>query len=70
MPEIVIATIGGLKNVRRPDIIIRHADGTRHATNVGWIYADEQPVKREVEAMNNPWTYGQRMTMKFVPYDR
>jgi RHS repeat-associated protein len=49
-PEAVIATPGGKKESRRPDILYEKPSGEKRAVQVGKRKADGTPVKREVEA--------------------
>ena len=69
LPEAVINTPGGLKNSRRPDILVKRPDGTRYGINVG---RQEKrtglPVKRERGAINDLEHYGD-LPMHFVPYN-
>ncbi|WP_134928790.1 RHS repeat-associated core domain-containing protein, partial [Pseudomonas protegens] len=51
--EVLIATPGGDKQGRRPDIIIKQPDDTIIYGNVGRVKADGTPVPREVKAMDD-----------------
>jgi hypothetical protein len=67
--EEVVRTPDGSKGSRRPDITTRAPDGSRYRENVGRTKADGQPVKREVEALDDlEKVDGKRPT--FTPYDR
>ena len=67
--EALIATIGGEKTGRRPDIIYITPSGEERAINVGRTYANGQPVMREVAALNDLNELGE-LPSTFVPYDR
>ncbi len=68
-PEVVVKTPGGIKESRRPDIIIRYADGSLHGINVGRTMADGSPVPREVDARRD-LNEKSNVPTRFVPYDR
>jgi RHS repeat-associated protein len=51
--ERLIATEGGIKGGRRPDIIYQDASGKTVYGNVGKLDAQGQPIKREREALND-----------------
>jgi hypothetical protein len=67
--EVEIPTPGGLRTVRRPDIIYRTPSGERRAINVGRTRADGTPLPREVEALRDLNVCGDLPT-RFIPYDR
>lgn len=67
--EETVSTDGGVKSSRRPDITMREGDGTLYRENVGRTYANGDPIKREIDALNDI----ERATgvrPKFTPYDR
>lgn len=69
LTEEVIPTPGGEKSARRPDITTRAPDGSIHRENVGRTRVDGQPVKREVEALDDlQEATGTRPS--FTPYDK
>jgi RHS repeat-associated protein len=51
--ERLIATPGGNKEGRRPDIIIRNPDGTLRGINVGLTDKNGIPIRREIEALQD-----------------
>jgi hypothetical protein len=51
--ETVVEITGGIKTLRRPDIIYRTPDGKLRGRNVGKTNADGTPVKREQEALDD-----------------
>lgn len=68
MKEEFIRTPGGVKAARRPDITMRRPDGTLYRENVGRRAADGQPIKREVDALDDlERQLGERPG--FTPYD-
>jgi RHS repeat-associated protein len=67
--EQLIKTEGGHKTGRRPDILYRTPQGELRGRNVGRTYANGQPVKREVEALEDLNEKG-KLPTDFVPYDR
>lgn len=68
-PEEVVKITGGIKSLRRPDIIYRTPDGKLRGLNVGQTKADGTPVKRELEALEDLNKHSNVPT-DFVPYDR
>ncbi|WP_253734562.1 RHS repeat-associated core domain-containing protein [Methylomonas sp. ZR1] len=66
--EELIATPGGIKSGRRPDILYRTPEGEIRATNVGRTKADGSPVSREIDAMKD-LTDKAGIPTNFVPYD-
>ena len=67
--EEVIPTPGGCKSCRRPDITTRAPDGSVYRENVGRATSSGQPVRREVEALNDiEHATGQRPA--FTSYNR
>jgi len=67
--EEVVRTPNGSKSSRRPDITTIDPDGSIHHENVGRTKTNGQPVKREVEALDDlEKVDGKRPT--FTPYDR
>jgi hypothetical protein len=65
--EVLIPTIGGIRQGRRPDIIYRTPSGERRGINVGRTRPDGTPVRREVEALSDLNGPGGLPTI-FVPY--
>lgn len=51
LKEKLIATLGGFKNARRPDILYQTPSGEIRAINVGRTTAGGTPVPREVRAL-------------------
>lgn len=66
LPEKAIPTPGGLKNSRRPDILVEKTDGSIYGINVGKTTLSGSPIKREIEAINDLEDAG--IPMHFVPY--
>ena len=67
--ERLISTAGGLKSGRRPDILVKRADGSRYGINVGLqSKATRAPVKREAQAIQDLESFGD-LEMHFVPYN-
>ncbi len=66
--EKLIPTLGGAKSGRRPDILLKRADGTMYGINVGKTYKNGDMIKREKEAIEDLTTYG-GLEMYFVNYD-
>lgn len=62
-----IATPGGFKGSRRPDILIRRPDGSIYGINVGKQAASGAPIKREAQAISD--LEGAGIEMHFVPYN-
>jgi len=67
-PERVIQTPGGVKNSRRPDILVERPDGSLYGINVGKTTAKGAPIKREVQALYDLEDAG--IPMYYVSYDR
>lgn len=67
LPERLIATPGGEKAGRRPDILYRDANGDVGAINVGRAKADSSPVSREQKALND--LNGAGIPTKFEKYN-
>ena len=67
LPEAVIKTPGGIMSSRRPDILVRRADGSQYGINVGKTTKNGAPIKREAEAIADLEDAG--LEMHFVPYD-
>lgn len=67
-PERLIPTPGGTKGGRRPDILFETADGTLRGRNVGKTDRFGNPLKRELEALDDLNGPGGIPT-DFVPYD-
>ena len=66
-PEAIIKTPNGLKQSRRPDILVQKYDGSLYGINVGKTTAKGAPVKREVEALYDLEHVD--IPMWFVSYD-
>jgi hypothetical protein len=66
--EIVQIPDGGYRSIRRPDITFRNrVSGEYYRENVGRTYANGQPIRREVEALDDlERATGHRP--KFTPY--
>ena len=67
--EEVVKTLDGSKGSRRPDITTIAPDGSRHRENVSRTKADGQPIKREVEALDD-LEKATKTRPTFTPYDR
>ena len=67
-PEAIWQTPNGLKKTRRPDILVKKADGSLYGINVGKTTAKGAPIKREVEALYDLEDHG--LPMYFVGYDK
>ncbi|WP_146164358.1 RHS repeat-associated core domain-containing protein [Pseudosporangium ferrugineum] len=67
LPERAIATPGGFKGSRRPDILVRRPDGSLYGINVGKQAASGAPIKREAQAVSD--LEGAGIEMHFVPYN-
>nr|WP_228047273.1 RHS repeat-associated core domain-containing protein [Saccharopolyspora sp. HNM0983] len=67
LPEAVVATPGGHKGSRRPDILVQRDDGSEYGINVGKQRKDGTPIKREEEAIQD--LEGAGVPMTFVPYN-
>jgi RHS repeat-associated protein len=67
LPERAIATPGGFKGSRRPDILVRRPDGSIYGINVGKQAASGAPIKREAQAISD--LEGAGIEMHFVPYN-
>lgn len=67
LPEILIETPGGVKTGRRPDILVRRADGSTYGINVGKTNASGAPITREAQALNDLEQFA-GLEMHFVPY--
>src|SRR6266511_3613159 len=69
LPEAVIPTPGGLKSVRRPDILVRRPDGSVYGINVGKrSLRTGAMIKREAEAIADLEKFGD-IEMHFAPYN-
>lgn len=68
LKEKLIPTPAGAKSGRRPDILLKRADGTMYGINVGKTYKNGDMIKREKEAIEDLTTYG-GLEMYFVNYD-
>jgi RHS repeat-associated protein len=68
LPERLIKTDGGLKGGRRPDILLETPNGQIRGRNVGKTDAAGNPIKRELEALDDLNNFGGIPT-DFVPYD-
>ena len=67
-PEAKIPTPNGIKESRRPDILVeRFDDGSIYGINVGKTTASGAPIKREAEAINDLEQAG--IPMWYIPYD-
>ena len=53
LKEEFIRTPGGAKSARRPDITMRRPDGTLYRENVGRFDANGNPVRRELQALDD-----------------
>jgi RHS repeat-associated protein len=67
LPEVGIKTPGGVKQSRRPDILVQRPDGSQYGINVGKTTKNGAPIKREAEAIND--LEGAGLEMHYVPYD-
>lgn len=67
--EKLIATPGGLKSGRRPDILVKQPDGSIYGINVRKTTASGLPITREIQPINDLEIYG-GIKMYFVPYDK
>jgi hypothetical protein len=67
-PERLIPTPGGNKGGRRPDILFETSDGTLRGRNIGKTDRFGNPIKRELEALEDLNGPGGIPT-DFVPYD-
>ncbi|GAA2121177.1 DNRLRE domain-containing protein [Streptomyces synnematoformans] len=67
LPERAIATPGGFKGSRRPDILVQRADGSVYGVNVGKQAKSGAPIKREAEAIAD--LEGVGIEMHFVAYN-
>ena len=68
LPEKAINTAGGIKNSRRPDIILERPDGSQYGINVEKTTTPGAPIKREADAIND--LEGVGFEMHFVPYTK
>jgi len=68
LPEVSIKTPGGVKNSRRPDILVEKPDGTKYGINVGKTAKSGAPIKREAQAINDLEDAG--LKMHYVPYKK
>ncbi len=68
LPERLIPTQGGIKGGRRPDILFETANGQIRGRNVGKTDWFGNPIKRELEALDDFNGPGGIPT-DFVPYD-
>ncbi len=68
LPERAIATPGGFKGSRRPDILVQRSDGSQYGINVGrQSPRTGAPIKREAQALSD--LEGAGLEMHFVPYN-
>lgn len=68
LPERVIPTPGGVLSGRRPDILVRRADGSTYGINVGLqSRRTGAPIRREAEAIKDLEDAG--IEMHFVPHN-
>lgn len=67
--ERLVATPGGKKEGRRPDILYETPEGDLRGRNVGRTKADSSPATREQEALDDLNDRGNLPT-DYVPYDR
>lgn len=68
LPEKAIPTPGGIKDSRRPDILVRNPDGSIRAINVGKTKTDGTPIKREAQAITD--LEQTDIKTEFVPLDQ
>jgi hypothetical protein len=66
--ERLIATPGGIRSGRRPDILYKTPNGAVKGLNVGKTRADGSMIGREQDAIND--LNGAGVEMHFTPYDR
>ena len=69
LKETLIPTPGGLKQGRRPDILVRLDDGLNVGVNVGYLDSSGVPVLRELQAMEDLVNFA-NLPMFFVGYHR
>ena len=67
LPEQLVATPGGHKSGRRPDIIYKDCNGNLCGVNVGRAKADGSPIKREQQALDD--LNGAGLPTRFERYD-
>ncbi|MER5227894.1 polymorphic toxin-type HINT domain-containing protein [Streptomyces flaveus] len=67
LPERAIATPGGFKGSRRPDILVQRSDGSLYGINVGKQARSGAPIKREAQAIAD--LEGAGIEMHFVAYN-
>ncbi|WP_299589300.1 hypothetical protein [uncultured Microbulbifer sp.] len=67
MKEKLIPTPGGHKSGRRPDILYKDCEGNLCGTNVGKTKADDSPIKREQQALDD--LNGAGLPTTFQKYD-
>jgi hypothetical protein len=65
--EAYFKTPGGFRRGRRPDLLVRRANGSLYGINVGKLATDGLPVTRELEAMHD-LAVRANLPMRFVPY--
>jgi hypothetical protein len=65
--EAYFRTPGGKKSARRPDLLVKRADGTIYGVNVGKVAADDLPIKRELQALHD-LAIRANLEMRFVAY--
>jgi hypothetical protein len=69
LKERLIPTHGGIKQGRRPDILVQRPDGSEYGINIGLrSRRSGAPIKREADAINDLETFG-NLEMHFVPYN-
>jgi hypothetical protein len=66
-PEKAIATPGGYKGSRRPDVLVERPDGSQYGINIGKQARNGAPIKREVQAISD--LEGAGLEMHFAPYN-
>ncbi|WHI49544.1 RHS repeat-associated core domain-containing protein [Microbulbifer sp. MLAF003] len=67
LKEKLIPTPGGHKSGRRPDILYKDCEGNLCGTNVGKTKADDSPIKREQQALDD--LNGAGLPTTFQKYD-